>query len=351
VIGERLKVARHRTGMDMRKLARAAGVSAMAISKYERGLDVPGSAVLIRLARELGVKVEFLLRRNTLQLAEASFRCRKALPAKQRKAVLASVQDFAERSVQAAELFGAVAGPDLPRVAVRDVASAERAAAKLRDCWSLGQGPIDNLTAVLEAHDVLVGPVSAEGRFDAATVRTVSEPSLPVVVVRRGVAGDRQRFSMAHELGHLVMEPDARLDCEKAAHRFAAALLVPAEAARTELGETRADVSPLELHLLKHKYGLSMQSWVMRAADLGIITPATAAKLHRLFRAKGWHRTEPGDQIPAEEPERLKLLVLRALAEDLITESRAAELLGVSLAEFMRHEKKAHGEFPVGVCN
>jgi len=351
VIGERLKVARHRAGMDMRTLGERAGVSAMAISKYERGLDVPGSDVLIRLARELGVKVEFLLRRNTLQLAEASFRCRKALPAKQRKAVLADVQDLAERFVQAAELFGPLTGPDLPSVTVKDEAGAERAAAKLRESWALGQGPIDNLTAVLERHAVLVGPVSAEARFDAATVRTVGEPELPVVVVRRGVAGDRQRFSMAHELGHLVMEPAARLDCERAAHRFAAALLVPADAAKAELGARRASLDMLELHLLKHKYGLSMQGWVMRAADLGIIASTVAARVYRLFRAKGWHRTEPGDSLPAEEPERLKLLVLRALAEDLITESRAAELLGMSLAGYLRQEKKAHGEFPVGVCN
>jgi Zn-dependent peptidase ImmA (M78 family) len=335
----------------MRTLAGKAGVSAMAISKYERELDVPGSDVLIRLARELGVKVEFLLRRNALQLAEASFRCRKALPAKQRKAVLAKVQDLAERFVEAAELFGPVKGPALPSVAVKDEAGAERAAARLRETWALGQGPIENLTAMLEGHDVLVGPVSAEARFDAATVCTVGEPELPVVVVRRGVPGDRQRFSMAHELGHLVMEPDAGLDCEKTAHRFAAAFLVPADAAKAELGARRAGLDMLELHLLKHKYGLSMQGWVIRAADLSIITPAVAAKLYRLFRAKGWHLTEPGDPLPAEEPERLKLLVLRALAEDLITETRAAELLGVSLAEFMRHEKKAHGEFPVGVCN
>jgi Zn-dependent peptidase ImmA (M78 family) len=351
MIGERLKVARHRAGMDMRTLAGRVGVSAMAISKYERELDVPGSHVLIRLARELGVKVEFLLRRSTLQLAEASFRCRRALPAKERRAVLAEVQDLAERFVEAAELFGPIREPELPEVPVKDEPGAERAAAKLREAWSLGRGPIENLTAAMELHDVLVGPVSAEGRFDAATVRTVGEPELPVVVVRRGVPGDRQRFSMAHELGHLVMEPSADLDCEKAAHRFAAAFLVPADAAKAELGEKRVSLDMLELHLLKHKYGLSMQGWVMRAADVGIIARATELKLHRTFRAKRWHLTEPGDQIEPEEPERMKLLVLRALAEDLITETRAAELLGVSLAEFMRHEKKAHGEFPVGVCN
>jgi Zn-dependent peptidase ImmA (M78 family)/transcriptional regulator with XRE-family HTH domain len=351
MIGERLKVVRNRAGLSMRALAKRAEVSAMAISKYERGMDVPGSDVLIRLARALGVRVEFLLRRVDVRLALASFRCRRALPAKQRRAVLAEVQDFAERYVQAAELFGPVHGPDLPSSRVKMAEEAEVAAGKLREHWALGKGPIDDLTATLEGHDVLVGPVEGDLRFDAAMVRTEGEPSLPVVAVRRGVPGDRQRFSMAHELGHLVMKPDPGVDQEGAAHRFAAALLVPASAARSELGETRAGLAPLELHILKHKYGLSMQGWLMRAADLGIVSQAVAARLHRVFRSRGWHREEPGDQIAPEEPERLKLLVLRALAEDLISESRAAELLGMPLSEFRRREKSVHGEVPLGVCS
>ena len=351
MIGERLKVARHRAGLSTRALASAAGVSAMAVSKYERGLDVPGSDVLIRLARSLDVKVEFLLRRVDVRLAEASFRSHRALPAKQKRTVLAEVQDFAERYVQAAELFGRVVEPDLPSVRVKELGEAEAAANRLRKHWALGEGPIDNLTAAMEAHGVLVGLVDGDLRFDAATVRTEGEPSLPVVVVHRDVPGDRQRFSMAHELGHLVMQPDPGVDEEKAAHRFAAALLVPAAAARAELGEKRAGLGMLELHLLKHKYGLSMQGWVIRAADLGIISPATAVRLHRGFRSRGWHKEEPGDQIAPEEPERLKLLVLRALAEDLISETRAAELLGMSLAEFRRREKRVHGEVPLGVCS
>ena len=87
MIGERLKVARYRAKLSTRGLAAKAEVSAMAVSKYERGLDVPGSDVLIRLARALGVKVEFLLRRDSVRLAEASFRCRRTLPAKQKRTV------------------------------------------------------------------------------------------------------------------------------------------------------------------------------------------------------------------------------------------------------------------------
>jgi len=58
------------------------------------------------MSRALDLKVEFLLRRVDVRLAVASFRCRKALPAKQRRTVLAEVQGLAERYVQAAELFG-----------------------------------------------------------------------------------------------------------------------------------------------------------------------------------------------------------------------------------------------------
>jgi len=103
------------------------------------------------------------------------------------------------------------------------------------------------------------------------------------------------------------------------------------------------------LHLLKHKYGLSMQAWVYRAKDLGILSESSATRLFRQFRQKGWHRLEPGDQIPPEEPKRMKRLVLRALAEDVVSESRAAELLGMPLRQFWQEEAEQHEGFPVAV--
>lgn len=66
----------------------------------------------------------------------------------------------------------------------------------------------------------------------------------------------------------------------------------------------------------------------------GIISESTARGLFHKFRKNGWHLEEPRDQIAAEEPGRMKRLVMRALAEDLISPSRAAELLGIALQEF-----------------
>jgi Zn-dependent peptidase ImmA (M78 family) len=94
-----------------------------------------------------------------------------------------------------------------------------------------------------------------------------------------------------------------------------------------------------ELHLLKHKYGLSMSAWVYRAKDLGIISPALTQKFYTILRQRNWSVIEPGTPYPQElKPSRLKQLVLRAYAESIISETKAAELLGQSLITF--HEER-----------
>ena len=62
---------------------------------------------------------------------------------------------------------------------------------------------------------------------------------VPVVVVNRGDLGERQRFTVAHEIGHMVLDVSPKLNEEKAAHRFAGALLMPAETLRAEIGKHR----------------------------------------------------------------------------------------------------------------
>ena len=88
---------------------------------------------------------------------------------------------------------------------------------------------------------------------------------------------------------------------------------------------------------------------VYRAKDLGIISSSVAASLFQKFRQENWHHQEPGDPIPPEEPGRMKRFVLRALAEDVISPSRAAELLGMPLAQFWHEEATHHDGFPLPV--
>lgn len=180
---------------------------------------------------------------------------------------------------------------------------------------------------MLEDRGALVQLVDAPESFDACTCWINS--GVPAIAVRSGIPGDGQRLNLAHELGHLILRPDSGVDHEAFAYRFGAAFLVPKAVALRELGGRRTAFEiPEELHLLKMKYGLSMQAWIRRAFDLGVISPETYVQYMKLFRRRGWHKEEPDSVYPPEKPQMLEQLALRALAEDLVTESRAAELVG-----------------------
>lgn len=343
-MGERLKMARARAGLSLRNLAELVEVSPMAISKYERGLAVPGSAILVKMSKVLGVKPEFFFRPTKIMLSKVNFRKKKSLSAKSQRMILGEVRDWLERYLEVESILFEKPPIFQPPIcfskSISSLDDVEMVAEELRQEWSLGDGPIENLSEVLEERGLKVGLVAGQAGFDALTLWF--DEKWPVIAVKRDIPGDRQRFNLAHELGHMlkVEEP---ISAEKAAHRFAGAFLVPAEAAKRELGERRSRLNTLELHLLKHKYGMSMQAWVYRAKDLSIINKYVYENLFRTFRQRGWHQKEWGEPLPPEEPERMKRLVMKALAEDLITRSRASELLGKPLAEFWKEEADRHG--------
>ncbi len=235
----------------------------------------------------------------------------------------------------------------------REVASfkdVENAAEDLRRTWDLGMGPIENLTDLLESKGLKMGVMDADAKFDACTFQAENNLAVTAIVTRSEMPGDRQRFSVAHELGHLMLRPKGLIE-EKAANRFAAAFLVPEAAVRFELRGKRADLSLYELHLLKHKYGLSMMAWVYRAQDLGIIPEAKATDLFKIFSSRGWRQQEPGDPISPELPRRFERLVMGAMADGLISEPRASELLGMPVRDFLSKEAETHVGWLAEVCN
>lgn len=336
-IGERIKSARLRAGMSLRELALRVGVSAQALSKYERNEDVPSSRVLINLSKALDVSAEYLLRPATVTLSSPAYRRHRSKMTKQAEnLLLAQVQKWLERYFTIERLVGKqlpFTPPDIPRK-VNEIQELEEVAVALRNAWRLGLDALPNLTETLEEQGIKVSFLPAVDSCDALAL--VANGTVPVIVVRRDVPGDRQRFSIAHELAHLLLElPEdwSLTQVELAANRFAGAFLVPKQKVVEELGTKRHFISAFELYWLKHKYGLSMQGWVFRARDVGVISQATASRLFQWFRQNGWHRTEPGTPYPAEVSTRLERLVLHALKEDIIRAERAVELLGKSLKE------------------
>ncbi|MCP4589617.1 MAG: ImmA/IrrE family metallo-endopeptidase [bacterium] len=208
---------------------------------------------------------------------------------------------------------------------VRTPEDAEKAAESVKACWRLGDQPIESVTAAIEdGGGVVVGSGGEDDLFDGLS--GWANETIPLVVVSSAVSDDRRRFSLAHELGHLFMEVDDKVDvsaAEKLAHRFAAAFLVTAATARRELGNRRRHLYIRELAMHKQKHGLSMQAWLFRAADLGIIEQSHARTLYATMGARGWRRQEPVDFEGKERPTVLRRLTVRALAEDLISPAQA----------------------------
>jgi Zn-dependent peptidase ImmA (M78 family) len=208
----------------------------------------------------------------------------------------------------------------------------ESLAKDIRKYLNIGLSPIENLTELLEDNGVKVISWSGEERdFDGFSCWV--NRHVPLIVIKAGLPGDRQRSNLAHELGHLVLKPGKAIDPEKAALRFSGAFLVPDEIVYRELGATRHNLDLPELLSLKQKYGMSIQQWIYRAKDLGIITNGYAANLFRFIRARGFHIKEPGEPLPEETSSRLRRLALQAVAEEIVSPARAAELTGIPIVE------------------
>jgi len=334
MVGERIKQARLMCGLSQRELASRVGLSATAISKFEQEKLTPSSATLLRIARALGRPLEFFVRPVSVTHIEPAYRKRRTAAKKSEKALLASIAEWLERYLELETiLFGSPKAFAFPKGFPRPVETlddVEEAALQLRKVWDLGTDPIGNFVQLLEDKSIKVGAFDADQGFDSCAFIADGGGRVLVMVIRKGLPGDRTRFNLGHELGHLMLKTLDRLNPEKVASRFAGAFLVPKPVAFEELGKSRRSLNLYELEKLKQKYGLSMQAWVYRARDLGIVSDATFRELNKTFRKRGWHKKEPGTQYPPEEPVRFKRLVFQALDEGLVSIKRASELLTYS---------------------
>ncbi len=111
----------------------------------------------------------------------------------------------------------------------------------------------------------------------------------------------RQRFTVAHELGHLVLhsgsaQPSTPADAarlEREANRFAAAFLVPGDAALEDLHAAGGRVTLSVLAQLKQKWGYAIKAFVFRFRELGVIDDAQARSLYKQISARRWNKDEP----------------------------------------------------------
>ncbi|WP_026868041.1 helix-turn-helix domain-containing protein [Hyphomicrobium zavarzinii] len=349
MLGNRLKIARKKAGLSLRALAEQVDppVSAQALSKYESNQMVPSSRVLVGLAKALGTSLDYLMSGQVAELEGVEFRKHSGTSAQDRARVEAIVTERLERYFAVEDVLGLPDEADpFARVRTDRVASLEEAeclADQVRDDWDLGNDAIPSMCGLLEDKGIKVIEADLPERVSGMAChvrRSGRDNAIPLVVVSSSINTERKRFTLAHELGHRVIRGTAsdELKLEKAIDRFAGAFLVPADHLRQEIGECRHGVAYQEIKRLKHYYGVSASSMLMRLLQVGILSESVVAYAFRTT-ARSW-RTEEPDPIKDgiglgdfEKPRRFERLVYRALAEKLISPIRAAELISKPLSE------------------
>lgn len=358
MLGKRLKRFRLARGMSLDDLEAAIDglVSKQALSKYERGKMQPKVATLNRIAVALGVKSAQLWGEPACQVECLAYRRRARLGKKEQEQLENFIAEVLEKRVALQKRMGEQTSLALPihEVPVHDLEDAEQAALSLRQQWELGIDPIASLVGVLEDHFIHIIEVDASETFDgiSAVVRDNDNNLLAAAIAtRRGTPGDRHRLNMAHELGHLTLKLTEDINAEKAAFRFGAAFLAPAEHVRQEVGDKRTSIESEELQYLKWCYGMSIQAILFRLRDLGIITSSYYKGWCMEINRLGWKKQEP-IEIPPEKPKRFHQHVFRALSEGLIEEGEAEQLLNDTLETSSPRsliERRAFLELPINL--
>ncbi len=295
-----LAVAREAQGWTQRVLAERAGVSQSALSKAEQGVVPLPPAAAARVAMALDVPVDVLARPILLDAQATMYVHHRRRASTMAVRVTRRVEAVAQLTALAVNSL--IDGVDLApeRSLSEELAEQDpvESAQRLRQLWGMPSGPIAHLLGVVESAGIIV---VARDLFtasqDALSVRLTS-PGLALTVITRGMPADRQRFTMAHELGHLVLHTAPREGQEQDANRFASEFLAPAAEIADDLRDLRTGDFD-RLLKLKSVWGMSVAALIRRAFDVGEISDRQYREFQIRLGRMGWRQTEP--QQPARE--------------------------------------------------
>ena len=323
-----LRLARDAREFTQADLAAATGFTQALVSKLENGLiHQPSDEVVDKICAVLKFPRPFFYQRERqVGFPPFHFRKRQKLGAKPIAHIGAIIN---MRRQHVAKLFRSYEHRVLKPIPQIDLDESgltpERVADRLREYWMLPRGPVSDVVDIVEnAGGIVILARFGTDLLDGISFRSEGLP--PLFFMNRDVPGDRFRFSLAHELGHMVMHtiPAEDQAMEHEAHRFAAAFLMPASDIRPYL----KDVKLSTLGRVKGYWKVSIKSLIKRAHDLKLITD-NYYKILNINYNKSFKDGEPID-IPLEQPTRMKEIVRYHLDELKYSVRDLADLLCLS---------------------
>jgi Zn-dependent peptidase ImmA (M78 family)/transcriptional regulator with XRE-family HTH domain len=276
-------LAREYRGLTQKELAEAASIKQPQIAMLEGGIENAASIETIKkIGEALNFPVDFFYQQeNRLGFGSSSVYYRKmsAITAADRRAI-SSLTNLTriglKRFLDAVEVD---ADLPLPRVDLNDVeGSPSKAASIVRAAWNLPDGPIQNLTNLVERSGVVIVESDFGIRGISGTgMRLANLP--PMIFINSALPPDRYRYTLAHELAHLVQHDTPHETMEDEADEFASELLMQKSEFKVSVAQFGARPTLRNLVALKPYWKVSISSMIMRMGQLAIISEVVKRSL------------------------------------------------------------------------
>lgn len=308
------------------------------LQRLETGEVKPDSETISLLSKALKLSPDYFFRETTLSLEDLTFRKLRKLPVREQEKVKAQTLDLLERYLELEDMLGIENKiPFKPKsYPVKDESDVEAAAIALRKRWKLGEDALSNIIEMLEENKFKVVLLKADKSFSGMS--TVVDNHFGVIVLNdsKEIPVVRRRFSALHELGHLYLNLSSfdEKRTEKLCDHFAATMLLLPNKIKDILGEKRRKIVMKELEIIAGQYGISLSAIAYHAFNLEIIT----ASYHKFFMImyNKYKTREKEFKVyeGKENSDRFLQLLFRAVAEEIVSTSKAASLNNQKLGDF-----------------
>lgn len=330
-----ITVARESRGLTQLELAEQLSFSTSYMSRIEQDFSDVGEEQLKLISTALNYPVEFFYQEGENLPPALALRKRNKVAQKVFLPVEAQVNIY---RLNIEKLLKAIGYSDinLPVLDIDKLGSPAEAARKLRKLWKIEKGTINNLTQVLEYNGLFVVNFDFNtDRVDGMSI--LASGKFPILFSNNRSLGDRQRFTLAYELGHLVMHlqtnPSFTRDISHEANEFAAEFLMPEKDIKADYKD---GVTLNILADLKRKWKVSMQALLYRANDIDVITDNQKRYLINQFNSMNVRRREPAElDIPREKPMKLRDVITNYKSKQRLNVKQLALFFNLNEEEFL----------------
>lgn len=266
---ERLKDIRVLNGYTVEAVAEQLGVTKQAVSKYETGQAIPSADVLTKIITLFSLPTGYLTKDEVLPKKQSAifYRRNQRTPNRELEKAKVNLKWFYEM-IEASKEVCTVPSLDIPHFP--EAFSIEEKAQKLREFWGIGEQPINDMAVLLERHGFYLFTISLENRKIDGYSQFIGEFPIIILNLNKGSKA-RKNFSLAHELGHLILHSE--IDeinsdkMEEEADVFAGCFLMPQSALEKDIIRIDAE----NFVALGEKWHVSPQAVLERCGELGLL--------------------------------------------------------------------------------